>query len=57
MHNTNIKIPLEKRNKAEATTYFWFQSMAMDNFRRGLNSYLEAGAKTSLGVCLTKLKH
>jgi hypothetical protein len=34
---------------------FWGQ--AMDNFRRGLHSYLGAGAKTSLGVCLTELKH
>ncbi len=29
----------------------------MDNFRRGLHSYLGAAAKTSLGVCLTELKH
>jgi hypothetical protein len=29
----------------------------MENFRRGLHSYLGAGAKTSLGVCLTELKH
>jgi hypothetical protein len=29
----------------------------MDNFGRGLHSYLGAGTKTSLGVCLTELKH
>ncbi len=29
----------------------------MDSFKRGLHSYLGAGAKTSLGVCLTELKH
>jgi hypothetical protein len=29
----------------------------MENFRRGLHSYLGAGAKTSLGVCITELKH
>jgi hypothetical protein len=29
------------------------KSVAMD--RRGLHSYLGAGAKTSLGVCLTEL--
>jgi hypothetical protein len=29
----------------------------MDNFRKGLHSHLGAGAKTSLGVCLTELKH
>jgi hypothetical protein len=28
----------------------------MDNFRRGLHSKLGAGAKTSLGVCITELK-
>jgi hypothetical protein len=28
----------------------------MDNFRRGLHSYLVVGAKTSLGVCITELK-
>ncbi len=32
-------------------------SVSMDNFIRGLHSYLGAGAKTSLGVCLTELKH
>ncbi len=32
-------------------------SEAMDNYRRGLHSHLGAGAKTSLGVCLTELKH
>jgi hypothetical protein len=31
-------------------------SFSMDNFRRGLHSYLGAGAKTSLGVGLSKLK-
>ncbi len=34
-----------------------FVSYGMDNFRRGLHSYLGAGVKTSLGVCLTELKH
>jgi hypothetical protein len=29
----------------------------MDNFRRGLHSYLRAVAKTSLCVFLTELKH
>jgi hypothetical protein len=29
----------------------------IDNFRTGLHSYLGAGAKTSLGVIITKLKH
>ncbi len=29
----------------------------MDNFRRGLHSYLGAGVKTSLDVRLTELKH
>jgi hypothetical protein len=29
----------------------------MDNYRRGLHSYLGAGTKTSLDVCLTELKH
>jgi hypothetical protein len=29
----------------------------MNNFRRGLHSNLGAGVKTSLGVCLTELKH
>ncbi len=29
----------------------------MDNFRRGLHTYLGNGAKTNLGVCLTELKH
>jgi hypothetical protein len=32
-------------------------ALIMDNFRRGLHSYLGVGAKTSLGVCLTELKH
>jgi hypothetical protein len=30
---------------------------AVDNFRRGLYSYFGASAETSLGVCLTELKH
>ncbi len=29
----------------------------MDNYKRGLHSHLGAGAKTSLGVCLSELKH
>jgi hypothetical protein len=29
----------------------------MDNFRRGLHSYLGAGGKTSLGVCIAEVKH
>jgi hypothetical protein len=29
----------------------------MDNFRRGLHSYLGAGAETSLGVCVSELKY
>jgi hypothetical protein len=28
----------------------------MDNFRRGLHTYLGAGAETSLGVCFSELK-
>ncbi len=33
------------------------EGQSMDNFRRGQHSYLGAGAKTSLGICLTELKH
>jgi hypothetical protein len=29
----------------------------MDNFRRGLHSHAAVGTKTSLGVCIKKLKH
>ncbi len=32
------------------------KAAAMDNFKKGLHSYLGGGAKTSLGVCLTELK-
>jgi hypothetical protein len=33
-----------------------FDVVTMDNFRRGLHSYLGVGAKTSLGVCSTELR-
>jgi hypothetical protein len=33
------------------------KTQSMENFRRGLHSYLGASAKTSLGVCATELKH
>jgi hypothetical protein len=31
--------------------------LSVDNFRRGLHSYLWYGAKTRFGVCLTEVKH
>jgi hypothetical protein len=34
-----------------------YVSTGMDNLRRGLHSYLGAGAKTRLGVSLTERKH
>jgi hypothetical protein len=34
-----------------------YNPATMYNFSSGLNSYLDAGAKTSLGVCLTERKH
>jgi hypothetical protein len=46
-----------------ATVCPWTQDQSqrmhpsMDTFRRGQHSYLGAGAKTSLGACLTELKH
>jgi hypothetical protein len=30
--------------------------LAIDNFKRGLHSHAEAGDKTGLAVCLTKIK-
>ena len=51
-----IVIPKEMQPaflKTQASTV----NKTMDNFRRGLHSYLGAGAKTGLGVCLSELKH
>jgi hypothetical protein len=33
------------------------KDLPMDSYRRGLHSHLGAGAKTSLGACITELKY
>jgi hypothetical protein len=45
-----------KRMSARALKY-QLDGRFMDNYRRGLHSHLGADVKTSLGVCLTVLKH
>jgi hypothetical protein len=53
----SIVLPAEMASQWTSLNQEMIDTVIMDNFRRGLHSYLWAGAKTSLGVCLTELKH